>query len=234
MTDEQQQDQPAATREPALTRSERIFLRISIWQTVLSVVGLFVAAIALYAALTESEAVRRQTAASVWPYVQLTVADHEGADRAEFRLTLANAGVGPAKVHAMRVTVDGVAQRTWPDVIRAMGADESVEFGQAFVENRVLSPGERVDIFTVTDRGVTRTLREAVARGAGTLEYCYCLIFDDCWMAGSSAPDAPHRSVRNCPDHGDESFQGGRAAALTACAVLPHMKCCSRAASRRR
>jgi len=59
-----------------LSRSERLFLRLSLWQTVLSLVGVFVAFVALYAALTESEAVRRQTAAGVWPYVQLTINDY--------------------------------------------------------------------------------------------------------------------------------------------------------------
>jgi hypothetical protein len=100
-------EQPNPPAHDALSRSERLLLRISIWQTVLSVAGIFIAGVALYAALTESEAVRRQTAAAVWPYVQLAVNDHLRESGAVFELTLTNAGVGPAHIRAMRVTFDG-------------------------------------------------------------------------------------------------------------------------------
>lgn len=50
------------------------------WQIVLSVVGVFIAVLALYAAITESEAVRRQTAAAVWPFVQVSIADYDSGD----------------------------------------------------------------------------------------------------------------------------------------------------------
>ena len=207
MTDETESDETKAPAR-ALTRSERIFVRISIWQTVLSVVGLFVAAVALYAALTESEAVRRQTAASVWPYVQLTVSDHERPDSAEFKLTLTNAGVGPARMHAMRVTVNGAAQRTWEDAIAGVGAQASQPFSQNSVGNRVIQAGESVDIFRVTEPALTRRFRDAVAQGAGAVEYCYCSIFEQCWAADSRRSDDGPRSVQRCPDYGAEQFQG--------------------------
>ena len=47
--------------ESVLAHTERIFLRLTLLQTVLSVAGVFIAVVALYAALTESSAVRQQT-----------------------------------------------------------------------------------------------------------------------------------------------------------------------------
>ena len=48
---------------PILSGAERTFVRMTRWQTILSVVGIFIAVVALYAALKESAAVRQQTAA---------------------------------------------------------------------------------------------------------------------------------------------------------------------------
>lgn len=70
--DEPMQD---ANSESALAHTERLFLRLTFWQTLLSVLGVFIAVVALYAALSESAAVRQQTAAAVWPFVQLSIED---------------------------------------------------------------------------------------------------------------------------------------------------------------
>ena len=64
------------------------------WNCGLSVVGMFIAIIALYAALSESEAVRQQTAAAVWPFR----IDHLSERRAEFTIALTN--VSRAGTHA--------------------------------------------------------------------------------------------------------------------------------------
>ena len=108
MTDEEEtastdERQPQHGESPILSHAERSFVRMSFWQTVLSVIGVFIAVIALYAALSESEAVRQQTAASVWPRVQLHVSDHLSDHRAELTVSLTNAGVGPARMRSMRV-----------------------------------------------------------------------------------------------------------------------------------
>ncbi|MEJ2330125.1 MAG: hypothetical protein P8Z33_09715 [Gammaproteobacteria bacterium] len=49
----------------SLLRAEHHIIRLTFWQTILSVVGVVIAVLALYAALTESAAVRQQTAAAV-------------------------------------------------------------------------------------------------------------------------------------------------------------------------
>src|SRR5690554_2849469 len=81
---------------PALSSTERAFVRLSLWQTVLSLVGVFIAVLALYAALTESEAVRQQTSAAVWPFVQVSIEDFDSGESAGFTLSFTNEGVGPA------------------------------------------------------------------------------------------------------------------------------------------
>ncbi len=197
---------PTPEKDSTLTRSERLFLRISIWQTVLSVAAVFTGLIALYAALTESEAVRRQTAASVWPYVQLAVDDYSTQEASEFALSVSNVGVGPAHVRGMRVSIGGQARATWRDVLQSVGRRD-VAFSQAFVTNRVLSPSESVRIFGVEDPEAVRALQAAVADPESAIEFCYCSIFEQCWIADSRTPNASREPVRACPDYGAEELQ---------------------------
>ena len=65
-------------------RPEQSIVRLTFWQTVLSVAGVIIAIAALYAALVESAAVRRQTAAAVWPFVQMSIEDYDTGAAARF------------------------------------------------------------------------------------------------------------------------------------------------------
>lgn len=193
------QDQPPATKaHHELSRSERIFVRISVWQTVLSLVGLFVAVVALYAALNESEAVRRQTAAAVWPYLQLTVNDHVAAEDALFELSLTNAGVGPTHIRDMRVTLAGQHVATWEEMLDSIDARPE-SFSQNAANRRVIRPGESVVIFGTRDRRAVQALRAVVANPENAIEFCYCSIFDECWFADSRETDAMPRRIASCP-----------------------------------
>ncbi len=77
-----------------VSRTEKLFVRVSVWQTVLSVAGVFIGVVALYGALTESEAGRKQTAATVWPYLQLEISDYANETGAGFSIAFSNAGTG--------------------------------------------------------------------------------------------------------------------------------------------
>ena len=102
------ESRPEETRSTLiLSGAERLFVRMTLWQTILSVVGIFIAVVALYAALKESAAVRQQTAAAVWPFVQLIIEDYDTGDEAAFAISFMNAGVGPAKVDSVVLELNG-------------------------------------------------------------------------------------------------------------------------------
>ncbi|MEZ5557325.1 MAG: hypothetical protein R3E86_02085 [Pseudomonadales bacterium] len=200
--------EPAQPQPPApLSHAERLFVRMSLWQTVLSVAGVFVGIVALYAALNESEAVRLQTAAAVWPFVQLSILDFQTEDGAGFTLTLENSGVGPARLRAMRVVIDGQPRSTWRDAVTALVGGEPPLFAQNFASNRVLSPGERIDIFSTSDPQLVAMLRERVSMADNSIAYCYCSIFDDCWVADSRGIGQEPEPVAACPDYGEARFR---------------------------
>jgi hypothetical protein len=194
-----------ATKDDLASR-ERAFVRLTFWQTVLSLVGVFIAVVALYAALAESDAARKQTAAAVWPFVQLTVHDHLSENRAEFRISMTNAGVGPARMRSMRVLLDGKPLRDWHHAMQVVGETGTHRLGQSFIGRRVLIPGESVDMVATTDRVLVEKFLGSLARPGNSITYCYCSIFDACWIVDSDKDLQTPDPVDECPAFGDQSF----------------------------
>lgn len=209
MTDEQQTGDDAGqpARPADLSGSERAFVRLTFWQTVLSLVGVFIAVVALYAALAESDAARKQTAAAVWPFVQLNLHDHLSENRAEFRISMTNAGVGPARMRSMRVLLDGVPLRDWHHAMELIGETGTHRLGQSFIGRRVLIPGEAVDMVETTDRVLVEKFLGSLARPGNSITYCYCSIFDACWVVDSDKDLQTPEPVDKCPEFGEQSYR---------------------------
>ena len=189
-----------------LTGAERTFVRMTFWQTILSVVGVFIAVVALYAALKESAAVRQQTAAAVWPFVQLLIEDYDSDEEATFSMAFVNAGVGPAKLGGVRLVLDGEPMRDWAHAVTTVGGDTETPVSRNFLNGRVLRPDEQVDMIRTTDPGLARRFQAAIADPDNSISYCYCSIFDECWLADSRRDLQNPESVEACPEYGDEAF----------------------------
>lgn len=190
----------------SLIRTERHIVRLTFWQTILSVVGVVIAVLALYAALTESAAVRQQTAAAVWPFVQLMVEDYDTGDTAGFSFAFTNVGVGPAKMRGVRVIIDGNVVRNWSELVASVDGDTGAGVNRNFISDRVLRPEETVDVFSTEDAELARKLFGSIRRPGSVLSFCYCSIFDDCWLADSREDLQAPKLVEACPDFGDETY----------------------------
>lgn len=192
---------------------ERTFLRLTFWQTLLSLAGVFTGTVALYAALNESQAVRQQTAASVWPYVQMMTHDTDDGETARFSLIFENVGVGPARMQSMQLSLDGDATVTWDEVTARLldsPAKVGVDFGRSSISRRVIAPGETITAFQTADRRLALRMQEAVSGGRARLLYCYCSIFDDCWQNqtwSDASQEDSNQPVDVCPDHGEAEFR---------------------------
>jgi hypothetical protein len=194
---------PSAADTPG---AEQAFVRLTFWQTVLSLVGVFIAIVALYAALSESEATRKQTAAAVWPFVQLTISDHLSDNRAEFGIALTNAGVGPARMRSMRVIFNGEPLHDWHHAMALVGEEGTHRLGQSYVGRRVLIPGETIDMVSTSDRVLVEKFLRTLAQGDNSITYCYCSIFDECWVVDSDKDLQTPDPVDQCPEFGDQAF----------------------------
>ena len=191
----------------SLLRAEQHIIRLTFWQTILSVVGVVIAVLALYAALTESAAVRQQTAAAVWPFVQLMIEDYDTGDMGGFSLALTNAGVGPARMQDVRVSIDGNVTRSWSEVVASVNGDSGAAVNRNFISDRVLRPDETVVILSTRDADLARKLVGAISKPRGALTFCYCSIFDDCWLADSQKDLQAPELVEACPDFGGETYR---------------------------
>ena len=211
MTDEKLEsgEEHAEQEQSALTLSgaERTFVKMTLWQTILSIVGIFIAIVALYAALKESAAVRQQTAAAVWPFVQMIIEDYDDGEMAGFTLSFMNVGVGPAKVRGLRLEIDGQPIRDWTQAVNILGGNLDANVSRNFLGGRVLRPEERVDLISTSDADLARRFQRAIATQGNDVSYCYCSIFDDCWLADSRRDLQDPEPVQACPDFGDESFE---------------------------
>ncbi len=196
-----------AHSEPVFTGTERMFLRLTFWQTVLSVAGVIIAILALYAALTESAAVRQQTAAAVWPFVQFSTEDSDSGEAAEFTMSFTNAGVGPARMRTMRLVIDGESIRDWEHAVTLFGGQLADHVSRNFVSNRVLSPDEKIVSFRTTDPNLARRFRASVASPDSFIAFCYCSIFSECWLADSRRDLQNPEAVEDCPDFGSAAFR---------------------------
>ncbi|MBN7795947.1 hypothetical protein [Parahaliea mediterranea] len=195
-----------SVRTHSLLRAEQHIIRLTFWQTVLSVVGVLIAVLALYAALTESAAVRQQTAAAVWPFVQVMLEDYDTGDAAGFTLAFTNAGVGPAKMRDVRISVGGNVTRNWSELVASVGGDTGAAVSRSFISDRVLRPDEKVVVFSTTDADLARKLFGVVSEPRGEVIFCYCSIFDECWLADSRKNSQAPELVEVCPDYGDEAY----------------------------
>ena len=191
----------------ALAQTERHFLRLTFWQTLLSVAGVFIAVVALYAALSESSAVRQQTAAAVWPFVQLSIEDSDSGDSADFTLSFTNAGVGPAKMRTMRLIIDGEPIRDWAHAVSRLDEQLTDNVNRNFITNRVLSPDQKVDAFHTNDPKLARKFQIVLGDTKNHITYCYCSIFDECWVADSRKGLQDPEPVEKCPDFGESAFR---------------------------
>ena len=196
-----------ADSNSTLAQTERLFLRLTFWQTILAVAGVFIAVVALYAALSESTAVRQQTAAAVWPFVQLSIEESDSGDSAVFTMSFTNAGVGPAKMRTMRLIVDGEPTRDWAMAITRLGGQLTDNVNRNFISNRVLSPDETVDSFHTNDPELARRFQAVMRNPENYITFCYCSIFEECWVADSRKDLQNPEAVDECPDFGEAAFR---------------------------
>jgi hypothetical protein len=127
-----------------------------------------------------------------------------------FRLTARNAGIGPGRIAAFRVKVNGVAQKDWDEAFTTLtGSHEGVLKG--YFSGLVLSAGQEVQLAFASGE-IARTALDKIYAGTARFEWdvCYCSVFDKCWTASNEGGTWVKAStpVAKCPEYGDDQFQG--------------------------
>jgi hypothetical protein len=174
------------------------------WDAYAAVVASLIGLLALLVSAYTANIQRQQVRAQVWPRLEVSRA----GDKRE--IVVSNVGIGPARVRAVRVTLDGHPVKAWRDLMSALGHPS--DYGVSQVSARVLAPGQRVEAINAWDtdggrRAFQHVFRESEARL--DILICYCSVLDQCWMAGgfkSWGIDAD-REVDDCPIAAAERFE---------------------------
>jgi hypothetical protein len=156
-----------------------------------SLVGLLALSVSGYTAYLQ----RQQVRAQVWPRLELSRANRQ-------TLIVTNSGVGPARVKSMQVLLDGRPQRTWADLLRALGHEPA--YGGSTISGRVLAAGQSLDVYSTDGSEAGRGLFADVFykhESRIIFNICYCSVLDDCWLAqagGAISNDELEVQVDEC------------------------------------
>jgi hypothetical protein len=169
---------------------------------VLITVPAFVISIALaYATLVQAEATRKIQQSETWPYISYGTSDvtDEGVDEISFQL--GNDGVGPARLKQLEFLYDGRPMQSPRKFLQACCGDppgRPTPFMSSNFET-VLRPGENIGFIRLVKGADNSAVwdRLELERWKVAVRYCYCSIFDDCWVRDSRKADP--EPVKVCP-----------------------------------
>ncbi len=153
----------------------------------------FVGALALFASLYNVYLQRQQVRAAVWP----RLAAREELTGDDYKLFLANHGVGSAIVKRFRVRFDGELMRSWGDLAKHLSPVAPPRLSGVNDVTVTLSPGGESTLLETDPTGML-ALSEAGTRLRG--ELCYCSSLDDCWNWTFDFADGDETDpVSGCP-----------------------------------
>lgn len=166
-----------------------------------SLVGLLALAIAAYTAYVQ----RTQLRAQAWPHLRL---EYSSVD---VSFSARNEGSGPARIAAVRVTLNGAPVKTWQDIKKTTGLTELTYVMSTFSFGVLLSGS----VFTIAKAADSAQSRAAFAelfpdgKHALSITVCYCSILDECWVTAFHAEGIDNRSIGSdeCSIRDDERFE---------------------------
>jgi hypothetical protein len=150
------------------------------WDAYAAVIASFIGILALAVSGYTAYVQRRQLRAQVWPRVELK---YSNVNRSFYA---SNAGTGPARITAMRVTVDGAPVKTWDDVQKIAGFSDEERLYRSHLSNAVLSPGKDFIFIQPGDSEASRSKFTELfpsRKHAISVIVCYCSVLDECWVS---------------------------------------------------
>ncbi len=148
----------------------------------------FVSICSLFIYVYQSKLMAEQQQVAVWPYVQWSTSNAESFD-----LQAENKGVGPALVRKVVMKYNGQTVAGNRGLVAAvLGPDSDLKWQNSALQGNVLSPGEKITLFSIPDKATGRAFEAKLDAGKFTMEITYCSIYGRCWSStGFTAKRAP-------------------------------------------
>jgi hypothetical protein len=189
-------------------RESRVF-RLDL---VIAICALFVSSLATGASWWQSRVVAQQLSSQVWPYLSVQTT-YDGTSVA---LTVANEGLGPARVRSIVLSLDGAPRHRLTDVLDVLAPAKRRNLRGQFTDvapGSVIRVGGTVTLFKIGDPKTTAALLRNYRRL--DLAICYCpIIPGDCWIVrarGGDTGNGDPQVVPECPDERRFNLESGMA-----------------------
>ena len=109
----------------------------------------------------------------------------------QVQIWVRNTGVGPARVRAANLSLDGAVLENWSELLDSLQIDlGSITREYSLIGGRVLGVSSEIEtVFAVdlradaNDPDATLRVAEAFFNEAADVELCYCSVYDECWTA---------------------------------------------------
>ena len=177
---------------------------------VIAICALFVSSLATAASWWQSRVVAQQLSSQVWPYLSVQTS----YDSSSVALTIANEGLGPARVRSIVLSLDGTPRQTLTDVLDVIAPAKRRNLRGQFTDvapGSVIRVGGTVTLFRIGDRAVMTALLRNYKRL--DLAVCYCpIIPGECWIVqkrGGDVGDGDPATVAECPDKRGFMYRSG-------------------------
>ncbi len=131
----------------------------------------------------QAELMQSQQHMSVWPHLEsLTTVTSKNGIPTEAYIEVENKGIGPALVKKVVVKLDGKIIPNRELLRTLMGAD-TIRVSTNPIETRVITPGEKIKAFYVTDPQLIIKLATIIKEKKFEYIICYCSVYNDCWVS---------------------------------------------------
>ena len=166
---------------------------------VATLIGLLALLVSGYTAYVQ----RQQLRAQVWPNLTISTSNVPP----EVGIHVVNSGTGPARIVAVRVTVDGHPVDTWWDVQKAVEMKEGGLI-QSHLSDTVMPAGKDLTVVRPNNEASTPGfLAGFFGKHSLDMAMCYCSVLDECWAVTASAVPVSIRDPAACPIVATERFK---------------------------
>ena len=171
--------------------------------------AIIVSIAALFVAWDQSQVMRAQQHAAVWPMLNATVSLDNAEDTHFLSLDIRNVGVGPALIKYSEVEVNGKPVSTFDNFDQQVLAplrNQSRSIRASSLSG-MLGAGENRNALQISWQMSEETspkFAEVTMSFLGgnsveiNMEICYCSVFDRCWQTNNEQSADPH-PVEECP-----------------------------------
>jgi hypothetical protein len=150
------------------------------------IIAIAISVISLLVYIFQTRLMMRQLHSAVWPRVEWIHGNVGGT-----YIEVINKGIGPAIISDHKMKLNGEEIKSLSDLFeKLLGAgSKSLHCGlspnciTAYIDGRVMVPGESFKPFIITDSIYAQRLDSAFRASRFEMEICYCSIYEDCWTS---------------------------------------------------